>query len=133
MLVFGELCFRHEFSISWERTSKFDYLNALTEELASPGTGNLDRYLDQFIAGPISHDQYTKALEELPGLDGLDGFLDNNLNTVGYRSDTDVASSYAESMKGRYAAYEASSEQSVGPICSHQFLSILFDVSPLSR
>lgn len=111
MLVFGELCFRHGFSVAWERTSKPDYLNALTEELASPGTGILDRYLDQFIAGPIGHDQYTKALEELPGLDGLEAFLDDNLKSVDYRSDTHAASIYAEAMKGRYAAYAASNEQ----------------------
>lgn len=110
MLVFGELCFRHGFSIAWERTSKSDYLNALTEELATPEKGILDRYLTQFVAGPIGHDQYTKALEELPGLDGLDRFLDDDLKAVDYRSDKGAASIYAEAMKGRYAAYKASKE-----------------------
>lgn len=111
MLVFGELCFRHGFSIAWERTSKSDYLNALTEELATPEKGILDRYLTQFLTGPIGHDQYTKALEELPGLDGLDRFLDDDLKAVDYRSDKNAASIYAEAMKGRYAAYKASNEE----------------------
>ncbi len=106
ILVFGELCFRHGFSISWESTSKADYLNALTEELQKPGRGILDRYLSGFIAGPIKHEQYTKSLEELPGLDGLDRFLDDDLDAVDYSSDQNAASAYSEAMKERYAAYK---------------------------
>ncbi|WP_374436517.1 Fic/DOC family protein [Tabrizicola sp.] len=112
MLVFGELCFRHGFSIAWERTSKSDYLTALTEELAAPEKGILDCYLAPFLAGPIRHDLYTKSLEELPGLDGLDRFLDDDLKAVDYRSDKDAASIYADAMKDRYAAYKAIAEQS---------------------
>lgn len=112
MLVFGELCFRHGFSIAWERTSKPDYLLALTEELATPEKGILDRYLSQFLAEAIAHDRYTKALEELPGLDGLDRFLDDDIKAVDYRSDKDAASIYAKAMTGRYAAYKSIDEQS---------------------
>lgn len=104
MLVFGELCFRHGFSIAWEKTAKDDYLAALTEELASPDKGILDTYLMRFIADPIPHDLYARALEELPGLDGLDRFLDSALEAGSYATDPEGAAAYAAARAARYSA-----------------------------
>ena len=113
MLVFGELCFREGFSIAWERTDKTDYLAALTDELVRPDKGVLDTYLSGFIAPPIPHDRYSKTLEELPGLDGLDRFLDENLEIEGYTTDLAAAKAYEAAMRGRYSAYQADANSKV--------------------
>ncbi|WP_423708718.1 Fic/DOC family protein [Undibacterium sp. WLX3042] len=70
LLVHAELCRRAGFSISWESTRKNDYLLALTNEIASPGKGILDRYLLQFIGPPQISEAWINTATTLQGLDG---------------------------------------------------------------
>lgn len=106
MLVFGELCFRAGFSIAWERTEKAEYLIGLTAELDSPEKGILDRYLGAYLAPQIPHERYSQALEDLPGLDGLERFLTQNLEADGYTAGTEVERAYTAAMKHRHEAYQ---------------------------
>ena len=70
LLVHAELCQRAGFSILWQHTSKSDYLAALTQEIASPGQGILDRYLLQFIGPAQVSGAWLSTVVTLKGLDG---------------------------------------------------------------
>lgn len=87
MLVFGELCHRAGFGIAWERTTKTDYLTALTQELDDPRSEPLTTYLTPFITGQVPHAAYSETLNELPGLSGMARFIDEGRDVVGYTSD----------------------------------------------
>lgn len=71
LVVHAELCHRAGFSISWERTEKNTYLNALSQEIENPGKGVLDAYLAQFVAAPVDRKNWGTAIHSLRGLDGL--------------------------------------------------------------
>jgi cell filamentation protein len=71
LVVHSELCHRAGFSISWERTTKIEYLSALSEEIAKPGKGILDTYLKQFVAAPVDRKNWGQTIHSLNGLDGL--------------------------------------------------------------
>ena len=70
LLVHAELCQRAGFSIAWQDTSKNDYLHKLTQEIASPGKGILDRYLLEFISTAQVSEAWIDSAATLKGLDG---------------------------------------------------------------
>jgi len=72
LLVFMELCYRARFAIDWSKTSKDDYLLALSDEIRDPGQGHLDGYLKPFIVAISSRDQWPETISDIRGLDGLD-------------------------------------------------------------
>lgn len=52
-----ELCNRNDIAIAWQDMRKSGYLRALTNEIESPNSGSLDRYLQPFIRSPTQCDQ----------------------------------------------------------------------------
>lgn len=72
LLVFMELCYRAGFAIDWSRTSKNDYLRALSEEIREPFKGHLDGYLEPFIVAIATRDEWPETIGRIRGLDGLD-------------------------------------------------------------
>lgn len=104
MLVFGELCYRAGFGIAWERTTKADYLNALTHELDNPRLKPLNTYLAHFITGCVPHKTYSETLIKLPGLSGMERFIDEGLEVAGYTSDSTAEEAYKAYVTARYAA-----------------------------
>ena len=104
MLVFGELCYRAGFGVAWEGTTKSDYLSALTQELDYPGRKPLNAYLAPFITGRVPHSAYSKTLNELPGLSGMERFIDEGREVVGYTTDPGAKEAYEAYMAIRTAA-----------------------------
>lgn len=72
LLVFMELCYRAGFAIDWSRTSKDDYLLALSDEIREPSKGYLDNYLRPFIVDISSREEWPETISGIRGLDGLD-------------------------------------------------------------
>lgn len=107
LLVFGELCYRAGFGIAWEHTNKVDYLTALTQELDDPNAGALQTYLQPFFCQPIPHKTYSQLLGELPGLSGLDRFVDEAQEVAGYTTDDTAKASYDTYIARRKAAMDA--------------------------
>ncbi|MCX8517447.1 MAG: Fic family protein [Rhodoferax sp.] len=70
LLVHHELAHRAGFSVRWEATNKQEYLDALTQEICSPGQGNLDGYLLPFKAGSLARGHWGERIFSMPGLDG---------------------------------------------------------------
>ncbi|ACM39310.1 Hypothetical Protein Avi_9577 (plasmid) [Allorhizobium ampelinum S4] len=69
MTLRAELCRRAGIHIDWSQTNKFDYLNALTKELDTPGKGHLDAYLKPFLRiEALDQAQSANMLRDLPGL-----------------------------------------------------------------
>ncbi|WP_118137066.1 Fic family protein [Oceanicella sp. SM1341] len=104
MLVFGELCYRAGFGIAWEGTDKTDYLDALTRELDDPRPAPLNAYLAPYIAARVPHEAYSKTLNELPGLSGMERFIDEGREIAGYTSDPGAKKAYEAYMAARNAA-----------------------------
>ena len=77
LLIHTELCYRAGFSIEWERTTKIDYLTALSQEIEKPRGHPLDHYLSQFIGKPRNRDSWGGAIRSIQGLDGQ-----STMNTV---------------------------------------------------
>lgn len=72
LLVFMELCYRAEFAIDWSRTSKDDYLRALSDEIRASRERHLDHYLNPFVIEITSRDEWPATISGIRGLDGLD-------------------------------------------------------------
>jgi len=70
LVVHTELCHRAGFCIEWHRTSKSDYLAALSAEIATPGKGILDAYLLPFVGESRERQAWGGMIGGLPGLDG---------------------------------------------------------------
>jgi len=101
LLAHIELAYRAGFSIAWERTNKADYLNALSQEIMSPGRGTLDAYLLQFKGPRLERKEWGVAILEMRGLDGLD-----EANQVdGDFTDPAVAERYLEFERKRDYSY----------------------------
>jgi cell filamentation protein len=98
------LCRRAGFSIDWLRTSKTDYLIALSAEIEQPGKGILDTYLHPFVSTALDIQAWTKVVPQIPGLNGLPA-----ADTVdGSFADPAVARRYKEFEQRR--GYEISGE-----------------------
>ncbi len=72
LLVFMELSYRAKFAIDWSRTTKDDYLRALSDEIRDPSKGHLDSYLKPFVVNIASRDEWPELISGIKGLDGLD-------------------------------------------------------------
>ncbi|MDI3441599.1 Fic family protein [Erwinia sp. V90_4] len=72
LLTFMELCYRANFAIDWSKTTKDDYLRALSEEIREPFKGHLDKYLQPFVIEINSREQWPEIIGSIKGLDGLD-------------------------------------------------------------
>lgn len=90
LLVHTELCHRAGFSIEWEKTTKLDYLTALSKEIEKPRDRALDSYLSQFIGEPRSRDSWGGSINNIKGLDGIGAM--NNVD--GDYSDEQVSKEY---------------------------------------
>jgi cell filamentation protein len=71
LLVHLELSYRAGFSLFWAGVRKADYLDALTREIAEPGHGILDGYLEPFKRPPLKRGHWVDGLLSMKGLDGL--------------------------------------------------------------
>ncbi|KKL73311.1 hypothetical protein LCGC14_2076180 [marine sediment metagenome] len=111
MLVFGELCYRAGFGIAWEGTRKADYLQALTQELDDPRSAPLNAYLAPFITDRVPHAAYSRTLNELPGLSGMERFMDEGREVTGYTSDPAAKDAYEAYMAVRYAAMRVEEDE----------------------
>jgi cell filamentation protein len=70
MTVHSIMAQRAGFSIGWEKTDKFAYLDALTREIETPGKGILDNYLKSFVGEAIAYERLASHVAAVPGLDG---------------------------------------------------------------
>lgn len=114
MLLFGELCYRAGFGIAWEATTKADYLTALTQELDDPRSAPLNAYLAPYIADRVPHAAYSRTLNELPGLNGMERFIDEGREVVGYTSDPAAKKAYEGYMANRNAALRVEERMKTG-------------------
>lgn len=71
LLVHAELCMRAGISIDWTRTTKAEYLRALTAEIEDPNAGHLDNYLQPYVARAVTREWWLRSAADLPGLDGM--------------------------------------------------------------
>ena len=92
LVVHSELCHRAGFSIEWHRTRKTDCLEALSAEIASPGKGILDDYLEPFVGVHQERPLWGGVIDTLSGLDGR-GPEDT---IAGEHSDAEVARQYRD-------------------------------------
>lgn len=100
LLVHSELCRRAGFSIEWHKTTKKEYLTALSKEIESPSKGYLDSYLNNFTVPATTND----LAEVIKNMEGLDGSTSNN-----------VAGEYTEAEVMReYKEFEQKRNQSIG-------------------
>ncbi|QCG91003.1 Fic family protein [Azospirillum sp. TSH100] len=108
LIVHSELCHRAGFSVDWSKTTKPDYLAALSHEIASPNDHVLDRYLSRFIAPEVPRARWFETITAIDGLDGNKGRVSDVVE--GDFSDEDVA--------GRYRDYEARRGYGIAPSAS---------------
>ncbi|MEZ8532531.1 Fic/DOC family protein [Vibrio cyclitrophicus] len=90
LLIHTELCHRAGFSIEWEKTTKVDYLTALSKEIEKPRDKPLNAYLSQFIGPTRSRDSWGGSIKSINGLDGV---CETN-NVDGDYSDEQVSREY---------------------------------------
>lgn len=108
LLVHIELCDRAGFSIDWTKTSKTDYLTALTQEIETPAKGILDNYLLQFKVGRINRENWRSNISAINGLNGLD----ENNQIDGELSDPVIAEKYKKFEQQRSYTYSNSNPKS---------------------
>lgn len=90
LLVHMELAYRAGFSIAWAKTSKSDYLDALSKEIERPGKGILDDYLQPFKGQRLDRNEWAGDILSIKGLDGLD----EGHQIDGYLTDPVIAEKY---------------------------------------
>ena len=99
LLVHAELCFRANMSVNWMRTSKQQYLDALTKEIETPNDGHLDTYLKPFIEPQIPRESWLQSVSAIPGLDGIDAQSDVSAGYIAtLRSQGNIRSSSAAAL-----------------------------------
>ncbi|MEJ6080795.1 Fic family protein [Vibrio sp. 1-Bac 57] len=97
LLIHTELCHRAGFRIVWEQTSKFDYLTALSVEIAEPRKKELNRYLKPFINNASGRDVTARLINSIEGLDGKRLLHQNVTNKVdGNYTEKEVEQKYKE-------------------------------------
>lgn len=109
LIVHSELCYRAGFSIDWSKTSKSDYLNALSKEIKNPVPGVLDTYLLQFKSNRLDREYWSESFFSIKGLDGLD--LDQDNQVEGDFSDAAVMEKYRLFEQQRGYTYQVHNEQ----------------------
>ncbi|KJR22893.1 cell filamentation protein Fic [Vibrio navarrensis] len=90
LLIHTELCHRAGFSIEWEKTTKFDYLTALSKEIEKPRDKTLNAYLSQFVGSSRNRDSWGGSIKSIKGLDGVG----QTNNVDGDYSDEQVSREY---------------------------------------
>lgn len=112
LVVHTELCHRAGFCIEWHRTSKSDYLTALSAEIATPGQGILDAYLLPFVGESQERQAWGGMIGGLPGLygNGVDDAVAGN-----YR-DAEVSEQYREFERRRGYRIEAAAGDGAGSV-----------------
>lgn len=103
LLVHMELCHRADFSIDWQKTTKTDYLSALSREIDAPGVGVLDGYLLKFKGRKVARGEWGSNILTINGLDGLN--KDNQID--GDLSDPATAEKYRRHEQKRGYSYAA--------------------------
>lgn len=106
LVVHTELCHRAGFCVEWHRTSKSDYLSALSAEIASPGKGILDAYLLPFVGESRKRHAWGGMIGGLSGLDGQ-GAVDS---VAGNYDDAEVFEQYREFERRRAYGIEPATD-----------------------
>lgn len=107
LVVHSELCHRAGFSIEWHRTTRAEYLAALSKEIESPGRGILDAYLLPFVGAHQERQLWGGAIGALKGLDGQG----SDDVVAGEYCDADVTLMYRAFEERRDYQYEAGPEE----------------------
>jgi cell filamentation protein len=81
LLVHAELCHRAGFSIAWNKTSKREYLRALSAEIKDTQTKALDSYLRDFCTPSSKRMQLLDTISSIQGLDGTNVVSDVGLDS----------------------------------------------------
>lgn len=112
LVVHTELCHRAGFCIEWHRTSKSDYLAALSAEIAAPGKGILDAYLLPFVGESQERQAWGGMIGGLPGLDGkgVDDAVEGNYE------DAEVSKQYREFEQRRGYRIEPAADNGLGSL-----------------
>lgn len=110
LVVHTELCHRAGFCIEWHRTSKSDYLAALSAEIATPGKGILDAYLRPFVGEGQDRPAWGGLISGLPGLGGQ-GVADA---IAGDYQDAEVSEQYREFERRRGYQIEPAADGGAG-------------------
>jgi cell filamentation protein len=93
LLVHAELCYRASFAIDWAASDKDRYLEALTQELATPQGRHLDIYLRPLVREQRSRTNWVEHLKSAPGLDGRGEAAENVVYSA---EDVDALRRYAQ-------------------------------------
>lgn len=110
LLIHTELCHREGFRITWEQTSKTDYLTALSNEIAQPQKKELNSYLKPFIDEAAGRNATARLINSIEGLDGKRPNSSKLSNKVdGKYTEEEVAQKYKEFEAKRN--YKISSKQ----------------------
>jgi cell filamentation protein len=113
MVVHTVLAQRAGLSIDWKRSTKNDYLTALTKELERPGKGHLDSYLNRLRGKPIGRMNLSGHLNQVQGLNGLNDAASMAENVVlGSIGDPDVQTRYKAEQQQRAQSDPKYKEQS---------------------
>lgn len=121
LIVHSELCYRAGFAIDWSRTTKADYLDALSREIKNPIPGVLDSYLLQFKTDRLGRNDWGKNFFSINGLDGLDLNRDNHVE--GDLSDAAVMEKYRQFEQQRGYTYQVHKVQT-------QSLAVIWNAIP---
>src|SRR4051812_14544164 len=73
MVIHAVLAQRAGLGVDWAATKKDEYLDALTQELDSPGQGRLDAYLEPFLLPAQTDKRLIDQIARAPGIDGSSG------------------------------------------------------------
>lgn len=112
LVVHTELCHRAGFCIEWHRTSKTEYLTALSDEIATPGKGILDAYLMPFVGEGRHRQSWGGMIGALPGLAGH-GADDS---VAGSYEDAEVVERYREFERRRGYRIQSAAEDGTGSV-----------------
>ena len=99
MTLHSVMAQRAGFSIAWEKTDKFDYLDTLTKEIGTPGKGILDNYLKSFVGNAVDHTELASHVAAVPGLDGSAEIQANEV--VGESTEPAVKAQYEAMLRKR--------------------------------
>ena len=98
LLLHAELCHRAGFAIDWQRSSKWDYLEALTREIEDPRHRILDTYFEPLRRSLRPREEWVSLFQSMEGLDGAE--LDEG--TVAYEEgDGRMEARYQEVKRNR--------------------------------
>ena len=98
MVVHTELAQRAGIGIEWAKTSKTEYLIALTQEIETPGAGYLDTYLKPYLCEAVGIEGLVGHVVNTRGLDGQP-IEDNEI--LGKVSDPELQARYEKQKQQR--------------------------------